>query len=321
MNPLTTDSRKKLKSIGLLIKATISFSLISIIFSQIEIKEFKNVIYSVNKNFIPIVFIIFLAQVGFAAKRWCYVLKGLNLELSFRTSLRLVMLGQFFNQCLPSNIGGDAMRIYYLRRENIGTHSAINSVLLDRIMGLAVLVALSTIALPLITNHFDNQLAITALTALICLGWIAVLLLFLLDNSLLHRFRSYRLMSPLFELSKSARALLSNRNMASGILSMSLLIHMSSVGIVWAIDKALGGNASFTIYLMAMMPTLLIVSIPISIAGWGVREQTLVTILGGMGITSSHAFSVSILFGVVLILGSLPGAYFWLRTSRREKST
>ncbi|MBT5572586.1 MAG: flippase-like domain-containing protein [Alphaproteobacteria bacterium] len=312
-----TDKGVLIKRVTLVVKILLSVSLIYFLFTQIDLIAIRDKIVGIDANWIVLVALIYLTQVVCAAIRWHYVLRSLNQNLPLPTALRLIMVGQFFNQCLPSNIGGDAMRMYYLRGAGIETNPAVSSVLLDRIMGLIVLIALSTVSLPFLANRIDDPLAIAGLAALVGAGWFAVLALFVLDNPLTHRFRAHKFLGLLIGLSQNARALVCHRSAAASVFSTSILIHLCSIGIAWTIDKALGGDASFMIYLIAMVPTLLVVSIPVSIAGWGVREQALVIILGGMGIASAHAFSVSILFGTVLILGSIPGAIFWLKSDRR----
>lgn len=314
------ENRKNLiKKIILAAKLILSLSLIILLFTQIDTKTTKQLIFKADPKWIIVVLIFYLVQISCAAKRWGYVLNSLEHELPFSKSLRLVMVGQFFNQCLPSNIGGDAMRMYYLRDAGVNTHSAVTSVLLDRIMGLIVLIFLATVCLPLLASRIDNTLAVAGLAMLVSAGWLITLSLFFLENRFTRRFDAYRFLNLLSGLSRDLRALVANKNSALGVFSTSLLIHLCSIGVAWAIDKALGGDASFIIYLIAMIPTLLVVSIPVSIAGWGVREQALIIILGGMGITSAHAFSVSILFGAVLILGSTPGVVFWLKSGRRTR--
>lgn len=312
-----SDTGILIKRATLVIKILFSISLIYFLFTQIDLITIRDKIVGIDVSWIAIVALIYLTQVICAALRWHYVLRSLNQNLPLLTAFRLIMVGQFFNQCLPSNIGGDAMRMFYLRRAGIGTNPAISSVLLDRIMGLILLIALSTIGLPFLVGRLDDPLAIAGLTGLVGAGWLMVLALFALDNRFTRRFRTHKILGLLIGLSQNARALVTHRSATAGVFSTSLFIHLCSIGIAWAIDKALGGDASFMIYLIAMVPTLLLVSIPVSIAGWGVREQALVIILGGMGIASAHAFSVSILFGIVLILGSIPGAIFWLKSGRQ----
>jgi glycosyltransferase 2 family protein len=312
-------SRYFLRRASLAAKIALSASLLIFLFSQVDVHATKKLILRADPTWIPLVFIFYLLQIGSATKRWCYVLGGLRENFPFMKALRLVMVGQFFNQCLPSNIGGDAMRMFYLRNAGINTQSAISSVLLDRIMGLIVLIILATVSLPFLANRIDNPLAIMGLGTLVGIGWVAILVLFLLDNPLTKRFHTHKILSVLVGLSQNARALLIDRTAAVGVLSTSILIHFCSIGIAWTIDMALGGNASFIVYVFAMVPTLLVVSIPISIAGWGVREQALIIILGGLGITSAHALSVSILFGFSLIILSAPGVIFWILINQNRK--
>ena len=61
-----------------------------------------------------------------------------------------------------------------------------------------------------------------------------------------------------------------------------------------------------------MAPALLAASLPISLGGWGVRELTLISGLAHIGIHPTTALSLSLLFGVCGILGTLPGVPIWL---------
>jgi len=311
-----TNRSTYLKNLMIIIKIILSIFLVYIIFIQVDISAIAEKIAQMAPSWIIAVAFFFVIQVTCAAQRWRYVLAGMQQHLTTRSALRLIFLGQFFNQCLPSNIGGDTLRMFYLRREGIGTGSAIRSVLLDRIAGLLILTLLCSISLPFLIKHLENQIAIMGLLAIIVVGWAAVGILLVLDNPLTHRFRDHKFLGMFLSLSKDARRLTRDRMVIASLLTTSVLIHMCSVGMIWAIDKALGGDTSYLFFAFTVIPTLLVVSIPISIAGWGLREQAMVIILGGLGISATHAVSISILFGAALILGSLPGAVFWLKTDR-----
>lgn len=306
-----------LKRVFLFAKIVLSASLLFFLVTQLDTETIRDLILTADPVWFVLVFALYFAQILAATKRWSYVIESLRHHISFGTAFRLTMVGQFFNQCLPSNIGGDAMRMYYLRNAGIDTPVAISSVLLDRIMGLVVLIVLATVSLPFLANHIGQSIAFVGMATLVGLCWGGALILLFFDNPLTQRFRGHKVLGFLFGLSKSAREIVLHPGIASRIFLSSLVIHLCSVGIAWAIDKSLAGETSFGLYLIAMVPTLLVVSIPVSIAGWGIREQALVIILGGMGVTSTHAFSVSILFGAVLIVGSIPGVIFWLRSGRR----
>jgi hypothetical protein len=57
---------------------------------------------------------------------------------------------------------------------------------------------------------------------------------------------------------------------------------------------------------------ILMMIVPISIGGWGVREGAFIFLLGHLGVSSAESFLLSVLFGLTLILASLPGIVFWL---------
>ncbi|MEK9797341.1 MAG: lysylphosphatidylglycerol synthase domain-containing protein, partial [Alphaproteobacteria bacterium] len=67
---------------------------------------------------------------------------------------------------------------------------------------------------------------------------------------------------------------------ALGVIASAASVHIVTVAILLCLDRALGGDAPYAAYFLAMIPTQLVISIPVSIAGWGLREQSLVILLG-----------------------------------------
>jgi hypothetical protein len=73
---------------------------------------------------------------------------------------------------------------------------------------------------------------------------------------------------------------------------------------------------SFEIFLIAVPPVFLLTIIPISLAGWGVREGAMVGIFMLVGADETKILAISILYGLLLIISSLPGSYFWVKSKR-----
>ncbi len=64
-----------------------------------------------------------------------------------------------------------------------------------------------------------------------------------------------------------------------------------------------------------LIPLVMVASaIPISVAGWGVREGAMVAALGLVGVGEAQAFAISLLLGLMLIVAGLPGGLLWLRS-------
>jgi len=80
---------------------------------------------------------------------------------------------------------------------------------------------------------------------------------------------------------------------------------------MWLIAQGVGVQLSF-VHFMFFVPVIIIATfLPISIGGWGVRENTAIFFLGTVGVNAEDAFLISVLFGVIMILASLPGS-MWM---------
>ena len=71
-------------------------------------------------------------------------------------------------------------------------------------------------------------------------------------------------------------------------------------------------NLSFLDCLVLIPPIVLVSTIPISIAGWGVREAVMITLLALVGVAEADAFVLSVLFGLLTFGLSLPGGIVWI---------
>ncbi len=304
--------------IFLLLKIGVTVALVYLLVDSIDARSVAQRIAQADIAWLAGSLAMFAVLVVFGVIRWWLILQAVTRGLSVLLCARYSMIGLFFNQTLPSTIGGDASRVFYTWREGIEAGRAFNSVMLDRVAGLIALVVMASAILPLLGENLDDPLALAGLKLLIAAGWIGALGLFIFDNPLTRRFERYKLAAFALELSRDARRVTRRPVRAAAVVAAAAMVHIVTVGIVWCLDRALGGNAPFAVYFLAMIPTLLVISIPISIAGWGLREQSLVILLGSLGIAAEHAVSVSILYGIILLVGGSPGGLIWLIARRRQ---
>lgn len=192
----------------------------------------------------------------------------------------------------------------------------MNSVLLDRIIGLIIVIVVTTAVAPHLVAQLANPIAANGLIAALVASWCGVFALFFFNNSFSRSFQKFRIINFAVLLSRDAASLFAQPAIAIPTIGISIAIHAATIAIAWSLDQALGGDTSFLIYVAALTPTILLISIPISIAGWGVREQILIILLGAMGLGATQAITVSILFGIILLAGGLPGGVLWLITKR-----
>ena len=260
---------------------------------------------------------LILLQSTVLALRWSIVMDTIRAPLGFAKALPLMFIGVFFNQVLPTAIGGDAVRIWRLYRAGIDHRAAINGVLLERITGLFGLVVLIVLGVVYMGPRIDNPLVYIGLLATLPLTLIGFAVLTHLDR-VPARWRRLRVVEGLGDLAADSRRILSPRA-AFALLVLSLASHALASIAVYALANGLG--LTLTVWdCLALMPSVILITmIPISYAAWGLREGGMVAMLAFAGIGADAALAVSLAFGVVMLGASLPGYLIWL--AQRETAS
>jgi uncharacterized protein (TIRG00374 family) len=260
-------------------------------------------------------------QLALFAPRWQRIAKACGAELPFGRAFQLGLIASFFNQVLPSTVGGDAMRIWLFARDGQGWTRATYSVLLDRFIGVLALAILVVACLPWSLTLIQNPIGRIALLV-IGLGSIGAALAFIalgyLKWHVLQRFAPLR---HLHRMSVIARRLLFRAADASTVIGISLIIHMLTAGSAWCAAQAVDASFGFFYALVLLPPVLLISTLPISVAGWGVREKSLVLAFAYAGLSESNGFLVSVLLGAMMMVVGLAGGMVWLVSSDRTKAS
>ncbi|MFO1059984.1 MAG: lysylphosphatidylglycerol synthase transmembrane domain-containing protein [Dongiaceae bacterium] len=249
-----------------------------------------------------------LATTPFNAVRWralCDPEPGLPPALSF---WKILLVGLFFNQMLPSGIGGDAVRAWRCQQLGLRLGIAVRSILLERASGYVVYLALLAAALPGLARAGVPLAALLLLLAAGVGGLVALFVLDLLPG--LARLPGFA--AWLSDLSAAARRLATDRRRLAATLGLSAIsAGLTVLGFMLA-GAAVGIDAGYGLWLAVVPPVLLIQVIPVSLAGWGVREVALAHLLGAYGIGGERAVAASVLFGLVQIAAALPGGLVWL---------
>ena len=187
--------------------------------------------------------------------------------------LKISLVGLFFNQILPTGIGGDAVRAWRLQKLGIGNlGTAIRSVLLDRAAGYFILVVLYACGLPLLlaaNPEPRQQLVVIAGLATAASGLFALLIM-----DFMPRFLSrLPILNSLATLSRQAR------NLCGDVRKFTMIIFLSSLstGLTVLCVKLLGDGLdvrlSYATWLAIVPPVAFVQLLPVSLAGWGIRGR------------------------------------------------
>ncbi len=217
----------------------------------------------------------------------------------------------FFNQVLPSTIGGDGMRVWLLRGLGRPIGLAFRSVLIDRIIGLFALLALGLVGALGLVLIFGGSGPAWIMAAASAAGLVLVALAPVLVRSL-GWLPFARLRAGLDVLAREVHLLAGRPRRLADLVLASLIGQVVLSGAVYLLALALEIPLGFW-GAMAVVPGVLVAaSLPISIAGWGVREGSMVVGLGLLGIGEGEAALISILFGLLFLAFGLLGGLVWM---------
>ena len=278
--------------------------------------DFKNLIDILAKSHGGTIFVALLFQLTstyIAAYRWRLIMRLLVFNESVSYYVRSYFKGSFFNQVLPSSIGGDAVRIIDLTQKGYDKKDAVYGVFVDRVVGLVGLLVLNLLATILFWGAFDNDFSM--LIILITLGGISgFTLLFHLDK--ITFLANYKFLNLFHRLAKRLNTLYADRTLLLKHIAISVIVHLLSVLTIYALALSIDFHMPFQIFLIAVPPVFLLTIVPISLAGWGIREGAMVGIFMLVGADQTKILAMSILYGLLLIISSLPGSYFWIKSKQ-----
>ena len=118
-------------------------------------------------------------------------------------------------------------------------------------------------------------------------------------------------------LAVDGRRVLLSQPLSLYLLLLSAAAQVCSVLTVLALARGFALELGWTEALAVVPAIILITFIPLSFAGWGVREGASVIMLGAVGIGAGQALAISVLFGLALLAAVLPGCVLWLKGGRR----
>lgn len=297
---------------GLALKLGVSGGLIWLILSRIELTEVGAQLAAFAIPAAILVLVLSLLQYGVAAERWRAILVALGVTLARGAALRITAIGLFFNQGLPSTIGGDALRIYYARLSGVGLGDAVRSVLIDRAAGLAGILLIVAGGLVPMAGMVEDTVPRAALAIFVLIGVAGFGVALSIRGTLADRMARRRPFKQLVMLSEGARRVFLSRRGAFQVIGASLAVHLLAILKIYVCAVAIGAPLNLLQSLVLVPPVILLSVVPISIAGWGVREAAMVVALGFAGIAPAEAIAISLAFGLSLMIMGLPGAVLWL---------
>lgn len=253
---------------------------------------------------IILIFMSILLSVIVSGIKW-HALLPIN-RISIIKTIRIFNTGLFFNNFLPSSIGGDGMRIYLVNKEGIRKSTSASSVILDRLFASLTLAGLGFFSSIFASNF--NILAFLMFSILFLLvGLIITLILTGWVPSFINKKES-KIKDKLLAFIEAAKEIKSNKGAIIKNLFLGAIFQVLVALVIGAIFYGLGFNIpGFIDLIYISTATSVLAMIPLGLNGYGLREGAYIYLLQEYGYTLSQALSISVIFAVMVSIFSFLG--------------
>jgi glycosyltransferase 2 family protein len=299
------------------IKILVSAALLYLALRKVNLSELASRINIASLGWIGVAIAMTFLQIFVGVLRWREISVECGAPLATRQAMRFNLIGAFFNQTLPSSIGGDAVRLWLVARGGAGWRAATYSIFVDRAIGLIALAIIIVASLPwsysLIGDpHGRSALLFVDFAALA--GGVGFLVLGRLRWPWLRRWWGTH---HLHACSVIANRVIFSREHGPALAVLSILVHVLAVVIAWCVVQSIAAPVLFGQIFQLVPPVMLITMLPISIAGWGVREATMGLAFGYAGLMTNEGVNVSLLYGAVTFIVGAFGGLVWILSAEK----
>jgi glycosyltransferase 2 family protein len=296
-----------------ILRVAISAALVAWVLHRSPLGEVREAFGSADLRFV----LLALALVPFgtwaSVSRWRLLIRSQGGDLPFGFLVRSFLVGVFFNNLLPSTIGGDAVRAYDTARSGVGRAPAVAIVVVDRFVGLLALMLFAGAGL-LIAGHLGHLTdRVPALY-----GWVAggAVVLVVVAAVL---FLPSRLAGKLPETWKkrieAVFAFQGKGLVLAKAFAWSLALQTLVVLNGWLLAKALHVPIALPAFFLIVPLAVFLMMVPVSINAIGVRENVWAFFFAAFGVAASKAVALAWLdYGLVLLQAVTGGVVYLLRS-------
>lgn len=320
------DFRSQLSKLSQIGRLLLGVILLGFIISRVSLPNLLGVLRTLDARYLFGAYTLYLSTVVLLTYRW-HILHGVYQQgrPTFERLLSVNFMGIFFNNVMPSSVGGDVFRVLRMSKEGVGVPGAFSTVFVDRIIGLLALVLVGFFSVVFGGMYIDiptelafwSALVFTLLCIVLALSSSARFhtLLLSLSSILLPHPRREWVHDKLSPFSAHLAVYSGDRKLLINALMASIAFQMVWISGCYMTSIALHLGLSIYVFFVIMPLVELIRTVPITIQGIGVREGAFVILFSYFGISSAEATVLALLIYLLLSLNGVLGGIVFVLSS------
>ncbi len=300
------------------IKILVSAALLYFALGKINFYDLLSRFDLASLGWIGLAIAVTFLQIFVGALRWHEISAECGAPLTTTEAFRFNLIGTFFNQTLPSSIGGDAVRLWLVARRGAGWRAATYSIFVDRAIGLIALAILIVASLPWSYRLIDDAQGRSALLVVDFAALAAGAGFLALGRLPWPWLKRWWGTHHLHACSAIANRLIFSPQCGPKLAVLSFSVHILTAVSGWCLVRSIAAPVLFSEVFQLIPPVIMITMLPISIAGWGVREATMGLAFGYAGLATAEGINLSLLFGGVSFIVGACGGLVWIFSAEKR---
>ncbi len=309
----------------LALKLAISIALFGWLFQKVDVDQVRITLQQASVEWLIGAFSLLVASNVLGSYQWNRLLRVVGIELPFWKVVAYYHVGLFWNNFLPANVGGDLARIADASRTGSTRTTAFSTVLLDRMIGTVALGSLAVVTTLPVIDHFHLAAVYSGVLAFFVLA--SVLLWAVLHPAAMDWLERMvlavglgRLRPSLEDMRLRMSAFRDRRVLLVQLFVVALAVQVMRIVVHVAVARALGLDIPLTYFFLFVPLLAVIVSLPISLNGIGVREGAGILLFGLVGLEKESAFLLQFTTYLVAVAVSLIGGLVFLARIPRRRA-
>ncbi len=310
------------------VKVAVSALLIVLLLARLSLAEIKTALANPRWSILVASLFVYGLSAVTGAMQWAWILRVSGIKAPARELHRLYLIGLFFNNFLPANVGGDAVKIFDLGRREGRPLKVFCATLLDRLLGLSSLTFLALLAVAIATVRATALPPVYPLFVAMVL-WFSLMVVLLSGRvasripPLLRQLGWARVADRYEGVVAEFRLYRSQERWFGLIFLFALLVQ--TLRVMTHIIVAMGLNIALTmqqaLQLFVLVPLLgILIALPISVNGIGLRESASAVTFTSAGIAPQDAVAMELSAYLVQVSFSLVGGWLFWRGRRTGSS-
>jgi len=309
-----------------LVKAIVSIGLLALLFSRVDVSRLWGVARNASLGWLAFALLLYLAMLLASALRWGVLLRAQHVRLPFSFLTQSFLVATFFNNFLPSNIGGDVIRIADSAKAAGSKTLATTVVLIDRGLGVLGLALIAATGATIMQRMAVGPVGPGILWAGFGLGAIVATPALLMPEAVTKLLQPLRVFHREWvdeRIEKLTYALTRFKETPAALAACfagAVVVQAILVLFYVAIARSMNIPIGFAELAVIVPVSFIVQMVPLSVNGFGIREATFGFYFTRLGLPLESALVVSFVGAALIMLFSLSGGIAYLSRAARSRA-